>query len=160
MDSIRFIADVHLAKVAKYMRLLGFDTLYFNQIDDSTLLQIAAKEKRYILTKDRGLAQRSDRVYLVKEKEIKGQIYEILRHFAVKQCEPFTRCLVDNAFLQPVSKEEIIDRLPQKVIGWCNKFWICPVCGRIYWHGTHFLRMKKFIDEVCGEIQARALVKE
>lgn len=150
MDDYRFVADVHLAKLAKYLRLLGFDTLYFHTIADNELLKIANEQNRIILTKDQELSTRSDLVYLVQTQNIKEQLQEIIHHFHITHCDPFSRCLMDNTPLQPIQKEKIEDRLPAKVRKFYNKFWICPTCHRIYWHGSHYERMKDFIDEVCG----------
>ena len=150
MDDYRFVADVHLAKLAKYLRLLGFDTLYFHTIDDDELLNIANEQNRVILTKDKELSTRSNMVYFVQAQNIKEQLQEILHRFHITQCKPFSRCLLDNTLLQPIQKAKIEARLPEKVRKFYNKFWICPTCYRIYWHGGHYERMKNFIDEVCG----------
>ena len=154
MDCRKFVADVHLAKLAKYLRLLGFDTLYFTSITDDALIEIAKSQQRLILTKDKALSSHP-LAYLVRSQELRQQLPEVLRHCRITHCYPFSRCLIDNSLLERVEKEEIIDRLPPKVRRWCNEFWRCPKCGRIYWHGTHYRRMRKFIDEVCGEIRAR-----
>ena len=145
-----FVADVHLAKLAKLLRLLGFDTLYFNHIEDDELLKISENEKRWILTKDRALCTRAKNCLLVKAKEPKEQLKEVLYTLKLTQCRPFTRCLVDNAPLERVPKEEVLAKIPPKVAQWCEEFQWCPECGRIYWKGSHYDRMKKFIDEVCG----------
>ena len=153
MDTPKFVADVHLARLARTLRLLGIDTLYFNHIEDSELKEIAKNEKRFILTKDRRLCEESDRCYLVQSKEPKAQLLEVLRAFQIRRCRPFSRCLLDNAPLASVSKSNVEDRLPPKVRGFYEEFWICPECDRVYWHGTHWERMRDFIDEVCDEIQ-------
>ncbi len=151
VDTPKFVADVHLAKLAKYLRLLGLDTLYFHQIDDNDLIKIAKEQKRWILSKDRALCERERRCYLVHAKKPKEQIREILQAFHIAKCHPFTRCLKDNTPLLKIEKEKILDRLPPKVRAFYDEFWICPTCGRIYWHGTHYEKMRSFIDEVCGE---------
>lgn len=148
MGNGRFVADVHLAKLAKYLRLLGFDTLYFNQIDDDALIKIAQEQERTILTKDRELCRRSKRCYIVRNKEIKKQLKEVLEHFGLEVRQPFSRCMVDNTELERVNKEEIKKKLPPKVNEWCNQFWRCTECGRIYWHGSHYERMKEFIQDL------------
>ena len=153
---VKFIADVHLAKVAKYLRLLGFDTLYFRHIEDDILVKFS--QQRIVLTKDRALAKRSKNIYLVQSKEIKKQLIEVLRHFAISSCHPFTRCLIDNTLLQRVAKEHIINRLPPRIKQDFNQFWICPRCQRLYWHGSHYERMLEVVYEVCGEIRAQVVL--
>ena len=154
MDSCRFVADVHLAKVAKYLRIVGIDTLYFREISDDRLLEIAKEQNRIVLTRDRELANRSERVYYVPKGTILEVVQDVLHRFGCR-CEPLTRCLVDNTPLQKVEKDEVIDRLPPKVRALFNDFWRCPTCGRIYWHGSHYERMLSFAQQVCGEIRAR-----
>ena len=114
-----FVADVHLAKLAKLLRLLGFDTLYFNHVEDDELLQISKNEGRWILTKDRALCEKADRCLLIKAKEPKEQLKEVLHALKLTKCLPFTRCLVDNALLESVPKEEVLAKIPPKVAEWC-----------------------------------------
>ena len=150
MDSVRFIADVHLASLAKDLRLLGFDTLYFRDIQDSVLLTLAHRQGRIVLTKDKRLVARDpDVCYLVQAKQKEEQLKEVVQHFHLTHCRPFTRCLVDNTLLQKVSKEEVLERLPPKVQAFYEEFWICPTCQRVYWHGTHYERMKEKIKKIC-----------
>ncbi|MRI59255.1 MAG: hypothetical protein C6H99_07105 [Epsilonproteobacteria bacterium] len=153
MDTPKFVADVHLARLAKGLRLLGIDTLYFSYIEDRDLKIIAQKQRRVILTKDRRLCQESRRCYLVKEMEYFDQILEVMRSFSILRCNPLSRCLMDNTPIRPVAKWMIEDSLPLKVKRAYKEFWICPECQRIYWHGTHWERMREFIREVCDEIR-------
>ncbi len=155
---VKFVADVHLAKLAKYLRLLGFDTLYFHQIGDEELVKFA--QSRIVLTKDKALAKRSKNIYLVRSKEPKMQLVEVLRHFVIVSCHPFTRCLVDNAMLHKVAKEAIVDRLPPRIRQDFDAFWICPRCRRIYWHGSHYERMLEVVHGVCGEIRAQVVLED
>lgn len=150
MDDIKFLADVHLGRVAKYLRLLGFDTLYFTNIEDNKIIEIAKKDNRIVLTKDRILCERlGDLCYLVKEKKPIDQIKEIAKRFDLKKyAKPFTRCIKDNAILKDIEKEKIIERLPPKVKKYYNDFKICPKCGQVYWLGSHFEKMQKFIDDI------------
>ena len=150
---MKFIADVHLAKLAKYLRLLGLDTLYFTQIDDNELLKIAQNEGRIILTKDRALAKRSDSVYLVRSQELLKQLQEIIKHFDLDKFYPFSRCLVDNVLLESVDKKDIFIHLPPYVAKTQNSFKICPQCRRIYWPGSHYERMFSFLRGLGVEIQ-------
>ena len=150
MGSLRFIADVHLASLAKDLRLLGFDTLYFRDIQDSVLLSLAHRERRVILTEDRALCKRDPSIcYLVQAQKKENQLKEVIERFAITKCKPFSRCLIDNTPLKKVSKEEVLDRLPPKVKKYYNDFWICPKCQRVYWRGTHYERMRQYLRKIC-----------
>ena len=148
MGTGRFVADVHLAKLAKYLRLLGFDTLYYNRIEDDTLICIANEQDRTILTKDRALCERCERCYLVKGKKLKEQLQEVLEKFGLHIEAPFSRCMVDNAPLEVVEKKEVEEQLPPKVKSFYEDFWRCRECGRIYWHGSHYEKMRRFIEDL------------
>ena len=150
MGNCKFVADVHLAKLAKYLRALGFDTLYFNHIEDDKLIAIAKNEDRWILSKDKRLCQRCDRCLLIEAKEVKEQLQEVIDRFNLKEFDSFSRCLIDNEPLEEIEKEKILHLLPPKVKKASTKFWRCPKCNRIYWHGSHYEKMKRFIDEVGG----------
>jgi uncharacterized protein with PIN domain len=145
-----FIADCHLGKLAKYLRLLGLDTLYFPQIDDDVLIDLANAEKRVILTRDKALYQRkkADCIYLesIKTEE---QLREIIQTFGLKdRYQSFSRCIVCNEPLCTIDKDVIANRLPSKVLKYFSHFEICKKCDRIYWHGDHYKRMKAFVDDI------------
>jgi uncharacterized protein with PIN domain len=149
-----FIADCHLGKLAKYLRLMGLDTLYFPQIDDDVLLDLATAEKRVILTRDRALYERkkADCLYLhsVRTDE---QLREIIKRYALQEHQKsFSRCIVCNTPLSPIDKGEITQKLPPKVLKYFSHFEICKTCERIYWHGDHYKRMKAFLEEVLKSI--------
>lgn len=149
----RFIADCHLGKTAKYLRLLGFDTLYFRQIDDDALVELAHKEGRTILTRDRELSRRSDAVcYFVEALTTDAQLRELLKVLGLKgQCRPFSRCLKCNTLLQRVPKESVLHRLPPKVARYFYVFDFCPGCDRLYWHGDHYRRMVAYVEALITE---------
>jgi len=150
---IRFVLDIHLGRLATYLRLLGFDSLYRNDFRDEELARISCIEDRILLTRDRGLLKRARITYgyCVRESDIRRQVLEVLRRFDLfSSIAPFRRCLRCNELLQPVSKESIRHKLPPRVERDYNEFHICPVCGRIYWKGTHYERMHTFIVQVAS----------
>ena len=150
----RFILDVHLGKLAYHLRMLGFDTLYRNDYNDTDLLSISTKEKRALLTKDRKLLENPTvtRGYRVQRKDPREQLLEVMRRFDLSECiHPFTRCLLCNSLLEPVSKESVLHRLPEKVRELFNEFQLCPTCDRVYWKGSHYEKMEEFIEGVVGE---------
>jgi uncharacterized protein with PIN domain len=152
----RFILDVHLGKLAYHLRMLGFDTLYKNDYRDSDLLTISSTQGRALLTKDRKLLEEPTvtRGYHVKGKDPREQLLEVMRRFDLfNSINPFTRCLLCNTLLRPVSKEAVLHRLPEKVKDLFNEFQLCPTCDRVYWKGSHYERMEKFIEGVMEDNQ-------
>jgi uncharacterized protein len=145
-----FIADCHLGKLAKYLRLMGFDTLYFTQIEDSDLIALALEQNRIILTRDKELSKRHNApVLFLESKETKEQLQTLISHFRLKEHPaPFSRCIVCNTPLQVVDKAEILEKLPEKVKRYFSHFEYCSVCDRIYWHGDHYRHMKQFLENV------------
>jgi len=150
----KFIADCHLGKLAKYLRIMGFDTLFFPHIDDDKLIIIANEEKRIILTRDRELSQRKNAPVLFLEPiDTKAQLKTLIKYYKLKEHPvPFSRCIVCNTPLQVVEKEKIIDRLPIKVQKYFDYFEYCPSCDRIYWRGDHYRHMMEFLEQVLKEI--------
>lgn len=147
----KFIADVHLGRLARYMRMLGFNTLYKNDFKDDEIVNISVDEKRAILTSDRNILKRSviTHGYFVRNSEVKEQIKEIIKRFDLKnQIKEFTRCIECNSELQSISKEKILDQLPPKVSESQTSFSICPACKKIYWKGTHHHKMNAFIQSL------------
>ncbi len=146
----RFILDNHLGKLARYLRLLGFDALYFNDdADDAELAQIAHDEQRIMLTRDRGLLKRSKVIYgyCLRTKDSWEQVTAVLHRYQLHdQITPWTRCLRCNGLLQPVKKESILHRLEPKTKLYFNTFQICSDCKQIYWQGSHFHKLERFID--------------
>ena len=149
-----FIADCHLGKLAKYLRLMGLDTLYFPQIDDNELIDLANRECRIILTRDKGLYERKKaRCSLLKAVKTEKQLLEVIRRFHLKRFQAhFSRCIVCNEPLRVIEKGEILHRLPPKVIKYFFDFEICTKCDRIYWHGDHYKRMKAFLRKVLESV--------
>ncbi|WP_345976980.1 Mut7-C RNAse domain-containing protein [Sulfurimonas sp. HSL3-7] len=145
-----FIADCHLGKLAKYLRLMGFDTLYFSQIDDDDLASLALEQNRIILTRDKLLSERKNiPVLLLDSMETKAQLQTLISHYRLKEHPaPFSRCIVCNTPLQVVEKEKIRHKLPQKIQRTFSHFEYCPHCDRVYWHGDHYRRMQRFLDSV------------
>jgi uncharacterized protein with PIN domain len=145
-----FIADCHLGKLAKYLRMMGFDTLYFTQIDDNDLITLAIEQKRTILTRDRALAKRRNiPVLFLDSIETKEQLQSLFSRFPLKEHPlPFSRCLVCNTPLQVIEKSEVLHRVPEKVQRCFFHFEYCPFCDRIYWHGDHYRRMQQFLARI------------
>jgi uncharacterized protein len=146
----RFVLDTHLGRLAAYLRLLGFDTLYRNDARDDELAQISSGEGRILLTRDRGLLKRSQVThgYCVRETGPRRQLAEVVRRFDLsRSIAPFQRCMRCNGMLQPVRKEEVMDRLPPRTREYYDEFYICPACDRGYWKGSHYRQMRQLIEQ-------------
>ena len=147
----RFVLDAHLGKLAGYLRMLGFDTLYRNDYDDETLAQLSSSERRILLTRDRGLLKRSivTHGYHVWETDPERQVVEVLRRFDLfGAIAPFRRCMRCNGALESVSKDDVADRLAPKTRQYYDEFARCQACRRVYWKGSHYERMQRYIEDV------------
>ncbi len=149
----RFVLDVHLGRLAAYLRLLGFDTLYRNDADDAELARGAAEDARILLTRDRGLLKRAAvvRGSYVRATSPRPQLQEVVRRFDLAgSTAPFTRCLACNGVLAPASKTDAAGRVPPGVLTRHDQFLACPDCRRVYWKGTHWERMNEMIRTLAG----------
>jgi uncharacterized protein with PIN domain len=149
--TFRFVLDMHLGRLAAYLRMLGFDSLYWNQAGDERLANISHDHGRVLLTRDRGLLKRNSVIYgyYVRSTNPREQMEEIVRRFGLyEQIKPFKRCMRCNGVLETVNKQEILERLPDGVRENQDEFRICPGCDRVYWRGSHFERMERLINSV------------
>jgi uncharacterized protein len=149
----RFVLDVHLGRLAGYLRILGFDTAYNQSCDDATLAQISAAEHRILLTRDRGLLKHGavTHGYWVRETDSRRQIEEVMNRFSLAgAARPFTLCMACNGVLHAVSKDEARLAVPERVRNRYEDFHRCDHCGRTYWKGSHHARMQRWIEELTG----------
>ena len=149
----RFVADIHLGKLAKHLRMLGFDTLYRNDYQDDELARISRRQGRILLTRDCGLLKRNEVThgYWIRSKSPIEQLQEVVRRFDLAGATtPFSRCLTCNEALSSVEKGEVIDRLQEETREVFSEFRTCRACGKIYWPGSHYQRMQNLIDRLFG----------
>jgi uncharacterized protein with PIN domain len=147
----RFILDAHLGKLAKYLRMAGFDTLYENNYSDNTIREIASSESRIILTRDRDLltSKNVTHGYYVRNIHSREQMAEVVQKFDLySRIEPFTRCLICNSELREIDKKEIPDEIDADTKRIFNEFFYCDHCKKIYWKGSHYERMMKFLKSL------------
>jgi uncharacterized protein len=147
----RFVLDTHLGRLAAYLRLFGFDTLYRNDYDDPTLAEISVKENRILLTRDKQLLMRKQisHGYYVRATQPRKQLLEVLTRFDLHEArQPFTRCIHCNGEIKPVAKEEIESHLLPRTKTWYTEFWQCSQCNKIYWKGSHYRRMQQLIETI------------
>ena len=144
---IRFIADCHLGKLAKYLRFMGYDTLYFSHIEDDDLAVLAIREDRMILTRDRELSRRKNTpVFYLDPIDISEQLKKLAEEFKIEiRGDTYRRCLICNTALQMIDKRLLHDEVPKRVKAHFDFFQQCPDCHRIYWHGDHYQNMMAFL---------------
>lgn len=151
----RFVLDVHLGKTARTLRMLGFDTIYQNDFEDREIVDIAERETRIILTRDRELLKngRVTHGYWVRSRHANTQIKEILRRFDLSaQIKPFHRCMSCNGLIESVEKAAIADRLEPNTAKYFDQFYSCSDCDKIYWKGSHYQRMQTRIEQLLKSI--------
>jgi len=147
----RFILDVHLGKLVKYLRMTGFDTLYEKYYSDSEIVEISLKDRRIILTRDRGILKYRSVThgYWIRSQNPSEQFREVIRRFDLVNCfHPFYRCMSCNGLIKKARKDEIIDKLKPRTIQFYNDFYQCAKCSKIYWQGSHYKKMKEFISHL------------
>lgn len=148
---MRFILTRELGKLAKWLRILGFDSVYFTQGSLSSLVIKALQETRVILTRNHHLPKvRAIQAVELKSERITGQLKETLRALNIKPDSAmiFTRCTVCNAELKPIAKQEVKAKVPEYVFQSQEKFLTCPGCQRIYWQGTHWGQVSKTLEKI------------
>lgn len=145
---VRFVLDVHLGKLARRLRLLGFDALYRNDYDDAQIVRLGGDETRIILTRDRGLLKHSvvRHGYLLRSQQSDAQVHEVLQRYGLyTRVTPLRRCPACNGPLLPVEKQEILHRLEPKTARYYDQFVRCDGCTRLYWRGSHYDRITAWI---------------
>ncbi|HID95228.1 MAG TPA: hypothetical protein EYP53_04125 [Candidatus Latescibacteria bacterium] len=151
---MRFIVDDMLGRLAKWLRILGYDTCYCRRISDAELLRRAAAEHRIILTRDTRLIERifSGNYLLIKSEDLRGQLRQVLGELNLDTRRYlFSRCLVCNHPILPVEPEEVRGRVPSYVFQTQTEFSTCPGCERIYWKGTHYERILETLKQIEGD---------
>jgi len=146
---MRFLADAMLGRLAKWLRILGYDTAYFSQIEDGDLVRIARAEDRMLLTRDRELVKRKGlRSLLIESDRFQEQMGQLWRDLDLNMDGSFSRCTHCNTVLRLVSKEEVKERVPPFILSQHEHFSLCPRCEKVYWRGTHWQRMRRRIEEI------------
>lgn len=144
MPGIRFMVDENAGRLAKWLRILGYDTLLFKGGDDGTMVAIAQKEERVLLTRDREILRRRVisggllRAILIQEDDPVAQLRQVAGTFHLDTSQPFSRCSECNHLLDPRTPEEVERRVPPYVFRTQRQYMECSACGRIYWRGTHW----------------------
>lgn len=152
MSAPRFIADAMLGSLAKWLRIMGFDTLYFRVIEDSELVRIAKQEGRILLSKDNALCRnrKTGESLLIRSDNTMEQLREVLRSRRITPdpIQVLRRCISCNGMLFPAERSSVVSDVPEYVLQRTNAFLKCGECGKVYWEGSH----KRMIDAALAAI--------
>jgi len=159
---ITFIVDSNAGKLARWLRMMGYDTLFFSDIEDGHLVEMAMKEGRIVVTRDTQIAKRrvaangNVKVILSRDDDPKRQLLQVMKELNLDCRETqFTRCLECNQRLLSRSREDVQDLVPPYVFRTQTQYMQCPSCRRVYWQGTHWQRMKQALEEITAESSGR-----
>ncbi len=156
MDSPRFICDVMLGSLARWLRLFGFDTAYFRSIDDNELIRCALQQERILLTRDTGIAKRKSikKFILLLSNDTFAQLKEVLKagEWLKAKGERSPRCAVCNGELAAAEREAVAGRIPEYVFLNATSFLTCRECGKVYWRGSHKKSIDAQLQKILGEI--------
>lgn len=144
-----FICDVHLGKCARFLRMLGFDTLYENDYDDPKIVAISVTQKRILLTRDQKLlhAKVITHGYWIRSQDPNEQVREVIKRFDLyNRIKPFARCIACNGLITEVKKEDVVEQLEPRTRMYYDEFYQCAGCKRVYWKGSHYTGMTSAIE--------------
>lgn len=144
-----FIVDQMLGRLTKWLRLMGYDALYFNSISDRKLLKIAKEENRILLTRDTRLMERREvknrriEAFLIGHDSLALQLEQLGRDLHLSPQGSLPYCTLCNVLVEPVEKEKVKEHVPPYVFETQTNFARCPSCGRLYWRGTHWQHIQE-----------------
>ncbi|HEV8311685.1 MAG TPA: Mut7-C RNAse domain-containing protein [Burkholderiaceae bacterium] len=145
----RFIADAHLGRLARYLRFLGYDTLYRNAWSDRELVALAVAEQRILLTRDRAALMHRALTHgcYLRDDEPLAQLAALAQRLELS-ADPARpgRCMLCNEPLRTIEKSTIVAQLLPATLAHHERFWQCPGCERIYWRGSHWQRLRRSVD--------------
>jgi len=151
----RFLLDNHLGKLTTYLRILGFDAYYQNNLQDEDLIELLKVDSRILLTRDRRLLMRKIVLqgYCVRSLDPETQVYEVLHRYQLKEyITPFHRCPRCNSLLQSAEKEQLLPRLQPLTRKYYDEFRVCPACDQVYWKGSHYEHMQGLIKRITEQL--------
>jgi uncharacterized protein with PIN domain len=155
---MKFIVDSNVGRLARWLRIAGFDTIFINDLDDNRLVRLALSEGRVLLTKDTQILKRRVattgrlKVILIESEEVKAQLCQVVKTLNLgDQINPFTLCLECNQPLVPREKEDVKELVPPYIFQTQTQYMQCPTCHRVYWRGTHWQRMSGELERIVSE---------
>ena len=143
----RFVVDVNLGRLAKWLRVMGYDSVFIPDVEDGELLRVAREQGRIALTRDRYIVERrvvttgQVRAVLVTSDDFRAQMRQLTETLGLTFENGFSLCIECNEALQSIGKESVRDRVPPFVFSTQEQFYQCPGCGKLYWRGTHWRNM-------------------
>lgn len=153
LPAVRFLVDANVGRLARYLRLAGFDTAYDWRWDDDRIVAEIRRENRIVLSRDLGLLKRRQITFgrCIRQTEPAAQLREVIGLLGLTaEIRPFTRCLDCNTLLEAVAKQEILHLLEPLTQKYYDTFSRCPGCARIYWPGSHKAKMQRLLAEQGG----------
>ncbi|HEX9974005.1 MAG TPA: Mut7-C RNAse domain-containing protein [bacterium] len=145
---MKFIVDAMLGRLARWLRILGYDTLYDSGFSDDDLFFKAHQEKRILLTRDSGLAHRMNPRYcfFISEQAVRDQLKQIIVYYQLNvEDYLFSRCTLCNSAIESIAKEDVAGRVPDFVFSSINDFFYCASCDKIYWTGSHIKQVRELL---------------
>tara|TARA_B100000315_G_scaffold148219_1_gene137075 strand:+ start:1568 stop:2050 length:483 start_codon:yes stop_codon:yes gene_type:complete len=156
-EAPRFVVDINVGRLATWLRVMGYDTLFPREADDSDLVRIALREGRVLVTRDAGFGRRRAvrngqmRVVRVEADDLRSQLRQVVRELKLDPAGGFSRCVRCNEPLHSLDKKDVDGRVPPYVFRNHSRFTECPGCRRLYWRGTHWSKMIAELDQVYRE---------
>ena len=154
----RFVVDVNVGRLAKWLRVMGYDTLFPREAGDNELVRIAIKEGRVLVTRDGGIARRRAvrlgqmRLVRIEDDDLRSQLRQVVRDLQLDLNSGFSRCVRCNQVLNAIAKNDVAERLPPYVLQTQYQFMECAECSRLYWRVTHWSNMVAELEQVYGEM--------
>ena len=154
----RFVVDINVGRLAKWLRVMGYDAMFPRDGNDNDLVRIALRENRVLVTRDAGFSRRRAakqgqlRVMLIQDDDLRSQLRQLIRDLTLDWESGFSRCVRCNQLLDPVEREDVADRLPHYVFQTHQNFMECSQCCRLYWRGTHWSGMVSQLDRISQEV--------
>ena len=151
----RFLADSMLGRLARWLRILGFDCAYESDVEDAELVRRAAREELILLSRDRSLPEdwRIAGIHLIASEELPEQIRDVVRTFDLAGAvRLFTRCSECNHPLRAAPKVDVSARVPPRILATHDAFRECPACRRVYWEGSHTERIRRVVEDILAGV--------
>jgi len=161
VKDLKFVTDGMLGKLTRWLRMLGQDVVYTGSMDDKELIQKAKKEQRILLTRDLELYQqaigRGAEAFLVEGKTEAEKLAQLAKRFRFKLeiNVKVSRCPKCNTRIKPVSKTDVITKIPKTTSSYYNEFWECPMCRQVYWRGAHWKKIEKTLIEARKTLESQ-----
>jgi uncharacterized protein with PIN domain len=156
---MKFAVDCMLGKLAKWLKILGFDVVYENKAEDRELVNLARKQGRVLLTRDLRLLEGAKDIFslFIESEKWQEQIEQVLRELNLRpKAKPYSRCIECNIELKNLPKRKAKNLVAPFIFDHAASFAVCPTCGRVFWQGTHFEDMDFKIGEILGKKRSTA----